>query len=71
MDREKNIYIKYIMLYLMFWISKENPGCVSWIDSTLKHVAHFDAHNHSQKKWKKNTKEKKYSVQTFLEHFEN
>ena len=47
MDREKNIYIKYIMLYLMFWISKENPGCVSWIDSTLKHVAHFDAHNHS------------------------
>ena len=66
---ERKVYW-YIDHVYIFWHSKEHPGCVSWIDSTLSSMRNISVHLILIKR-KKRKRNKKYSVYNFSEHVQH
>ena len=67
---ERETYIDNIYHVYIFWYSKEHPGCVSWIDSTLSSMRNISVHLILIKR-NKRKRNKKYSVYNFSKHVQH
>ena len=65
--REKSTFILNVYLVCMFCYSKENPACVSWIDSTLWNSCNISMHIIIiKRKERKNRRKNIFSLQLLV-----